>query len=270
MEKMTSTQLKLWQTWKVRKLVKWTFYLCSIIGLVALVSMMSNICHWSDIYDCPRGENFCLEFLSTYITSCKYQAGVAVLPWLIYYSLLVCCCILHFILFQITKGYFFHFYITIMAIIQFLGISLIFTYDNRNLVGIQSNYPDITFVGYIVDNNVLHNVGVFLFVISTIFSHLTWLVIRKFLNKDSSFLPTNNPKINNLIRLEYLLDLFYITVIVSFFVFFVSDSIHPAIVLEYVLIVLYVLLVFCAVQIFNNQQKQLKHYSPEYVLFIRK
>ena len=246
---------------KIRKLIKWTFYFCTIIALVALISMIANVCQRLDVYDCKQDEGFCLEFLSTYITSCKYQSGVAVFPWIIFYALVVCCCILHFILFQVTRGPNFHFYITFITMLEIVGILLIFAFDNRDLTGIQSNLPEIDFIGYIVDNSSLHNAGVFLLVVFNILKHLTWLIIRKFSNPNFNTLPKNNPKIEKLIKLEYFLDLLYVSVIVCFFVLFITDSIYQAIAFEYVLMVLYVLLIFCAVQIFNNQQKQSKYIS---------
>ena len=192
--------------------------------------------------------DWCLEFLSTYIMLCKYGIhNQAYLVWLLYYVIVISIIFFHFIVSNFVPKWYAS--VTVLSIIQFIGISLVWSFDSHDVKGIlvvdQIHYK---FNGYNADNQSYHAIGVALFLIASFLTNV--ILLSKLISMRRQLV-----LYRFFIVFEELADIFYCVSIIAFLVSFLTNFVHPAIVLEYVVISTYFIMICAGAYFYVSWQK---------------
>ena len=209
-------------------------------ALAVLLVMWNNECHdelTRQIVGLECSDSsYCVEFLSTYIMMCKYGVhNQNFLTWTLYYTIVASILLTHFTLSAILTK-FTIILLNCLCVLQFIGITFVFTFDAGNTEGMYFTANDVyTFHGYTADTMYWHRAGVVIFLFASLSINLTLLAYllntKKLWNKWSFF--------KQALFYDEMADFFYMVTIVLFLGCFLLNFVQPAIILEYVVIMSY-------------------------------
>lgn len=215
-------------------------YILALLSLTVLIVMWSNEC-LDDLNKQFRimycsGSETCIDFLSTYLVMCKYSAHHhGFLAWILYYCIVVSVILHHFVVVHLVRLEYF-WQITILSLIQFIAISLVWMFDSTDIEGTYYAYnQSYQFAGFSTSPVGFHRAGVVIFLTASLFINL--LLLNKLFRAPRALRMW--PNLRRVILYEECADFLYMLAIALFVGCFLLDLLQPAIILEYIVIFSY-------------------------------